>query len=126
MAGERSLPETYPVPPNDADVAEAVWPPRVEHNLQVRWHSELDQWALMAWPGRRDEEQPEWDELKVWFSSDDKDEVIAHGATLGAFIAEEWNTDRSCELVIRTKDGRIGKGPSGRRTYGADPETSEG
>jgi len=108
------------------EAADEVWPPRVEHNLQVRWDKGRGAWVLQPWPAHNEDDLEEFDSLRVWAVDDDKDAIIKTGAVLAEFIAEEWNTDRSCELVIRTKDGRIGKGPSGRRTYGRDPETSIG
>lgn len=113
-----------------AEVARAVGL-KVEINLQVRWDAARKVWLLCPWGAKRGtvDAQAVWFAdvpIKTWKVSPDKQVVIDAGAALGAFIASEWNTDGSCELVIRTKRGSIVKGSSGRRTYGRDPGRSKG
>lgn len=55
--------------------------------------------------------------------SDQKSDVVVWMAWLLQRFSE---LGQRSELIIHRKDGTIGKGPSSRRTYGADPRGAKG
>jgi len=72
----------------------------------------------------------EWDEdFKMWFYSlpmyqDKKDQAVKAACSLAKNL---WQHNKlPCEVIVRTKSGRIGEGRGSRFTYGRDPRRSKG
>lgn len=74
-----------------------------------------------------------WDDELLWHLVERETGKIVHG--LRHFAMKDWalyKARRHCrdhqpsELVIYNKDGKIGKGPTSRATYGLDPRRSKG
>lgn len=83
--------------------------------LEVRWKADRDLWAV---------EKSGVEGVVVLAYAPTKAEAINRGAAEGRVLSKRGLL---VELTIyRKKDSRIGKGHSGRRTYGADPEASKG
>ena len=82
--------------------------------LEVRWKAEPEpgQWAI--------ERQGTGVALAY---APTKAEAISRGAEEGRALKAQWLL---AELVPYRLDGRIGKGGSGRRTYGKDPKGHKG
>lgn len=82
-------------------------------DLEVMFDRKRQAWVLRAFGAPND---------KPFGVYPTKVEAIHSGEAVGKAFAYDRGPGGSCELFIRTKVGRIGD----RRTYGHDPESSDG